>query len=237
MRVSEKRERVGAALAECRIFFQHRHSFAVHSSREIRLPKHCIRNNKIRIHLERFMALLNSAVELPCEVKQHCQAMACRGGSRIEIQGALRHSQGFMRPPARAEIKRIKNVCSGISRIQRQGLIKMLSRSPPIPIVSKADVSQGDVSFCEMVIDLQCLLSYSLGPGHDVPGGNHIEKGEVDVGVGQTRVGQRIGRVFVDSLLEIFSCFLWSFLAAFVPVKAYFKERLIRLTIPRLALR
>src|ERR1035438_1934341 len=92
MRVSEKSERSGTALAEGRILLQHGHSFAVHSSREIRLPKHGICISKIRIYLDRLMALLNRLVELPRQVKLYRQVMAEIGGSRIEIQGAVRNN-------------------------------------------------------------------------------------------------------------------------------------------------
>src|SRR5262249_3376197 len=104
----------------------------------------------MRIHLQRVTSLLNCLVKLPCKVKLHRQAMADSGGSRIAIQGPFRTRQGFLRFPERAQIKSIEGVGSGISWIQGEGLLKMLSRRRPISIVGEADVSQRNVSFREV---------------------------------------------------------------------------------------
>src|ERR1041385_2242677 len=96
----------------------------------------------------------------------------------------------------------------------------MLSGRRPISIVDKADVSQRNVSFREMVVDLQRLRSRGLRFRHGHARRNHMEKRQVWVGVSQTSVSQRISWVPVESLPEIFNGFLQIFWVPFVPVVA-----------------
>src|SRR5262249_23955036 len=182
----------------------------------------------MRIHLQRVMSLLNRLVKLPCKVKLHRQAMADSGGSRSAIQGAFRNRQSFLGLPERAEIKSIEGVGSGISWIQGEGLLKMLSGGRPISIVSEADVSQRNVSFREMVVDLQRLDSRGLRFRHCQARRNHMEKRQVGVSVSQTCVSQRISWVLVESLPETFNGFLQTFWVPFVPVVASLQVKPIR---------
>src|SRR5204863_9421718 len=93
----------------------------------------------------------------------------------------------------------------------------MLSGGRPISIVGEADVSQRNMRFREMVVDLQRLGSRGLRFRHGHARRNHMEKRQVWVGVSQTSVSQRISWVLVESLPEIFDGFLQIFWAPFVP--------------------
>src|SRR5262245_66157734 len=94
----------------------------------------------------------------------------------------------------------------------------MLSGGRPISIVSEADVSQRNVSFREMVVDLQRLGSRGLRFRHGHARRNHMEKREVGVGVSQTCVSQRISWVVVEGLQEKFNGFLQTLWVQYVPV-------------------
>src|SRR5439155_12134408 len=174
------------------------------------------------------MSLLNRLIKLPCKVKLHSQAMADSGGSWIAIHGAFRNRQGFLGSPERAEIESIEGVGSGISWIQGEGLLKMLSGCRPISIVGETDVSQRNVRFREMVVDLHRLGSRGLRFRHGLPRGNHMEKRQIGVGVSQSGISQRISWILVESLAEVFNGFLKAVCAPFVPVIASLQVKPIR---------
>src|SRR5262252_2713707 len=113
----------------------------------------------------------------------------------------------------------------------------MLSGGRPISIVDEADVSQRNVSFREMVVDLQRLDCRGLRFRHGRARRNHLEKRQVGVGVSQTSVSQRISWVLVESLPEIFNCFLQIFWVPFVPVVASLQVKPIRLSVFGVAFR
>ncbi len=60
------------------------------------------------------------------------------GGNWVEIHGAFRFRQTFLRPSESAEIERIIGMGQGISWIQYHGSLKMFSGSGPIQIVCEA---------------------------------------------------------------------------------------------------
>ena len=85
MRVPKKSEGRGATSAQRQKLVQIGQGFPVQPFGCIRLPQHRVGNGIVRIQLQRLMALLNSLIELPCQVKLYRQHMADTGGSRIEI--------------------------------------------------------------------------------------------------------------------------------------------------------
>src|SRR5215475_7993034 len=126
---------------------------------------------------------------------------------------------------------------SGITWIQGEGSLKMLSGRRPISFVGKADISQRNLSFRQVAVDLQRLGSYGLRFWHGHARRNHMEKRQVRVGVSQTCVSQRISWVLGESLPETFNGFLQTFWVPFVPMKASLQVKPIRFSIFGIAFR
>ena len=138
---------------------------------------------KARIELQGLRALFNRLVESPRQVKLHHNIMEDGWGNWVEIQGAFRLRQTFLRPSESAEIERIIGMGQGISWIQYHGSLKMLSGSRPIQIVCEARPSERDVGLGEVGVNFQRLHGCSFCFRHHLSRGKHSEKREGVIGV------------------------------------------------------
>src|SRR5262245_32726655 len=152
-----------------------------------------MRNGEARIQLQRLVALLNRLIESPRIVKLLRQVKVHYRGNWVTIEGSFRLAYGFVGPPATAKIKGVRWIIIGHarSRIQREGSLKMLVGSRPIPVVRGADPSQCDVGLCEVVVDFQRLQGCGLPFRPHFPRRKRTREPEASVPVSQSGVSQR----------------------------------------------
>src|SRR5207245_6157220 len=133
--------------------FSLNNSSSIHPLCYIRAREQRMCNGEARIHLQRLVALLNCLIESPRKVKLLRQVKVHYSGNWVEIEGSFCLGYGFVGPPATAKVKGVPWIIGRTrSRIQREGSLKMLVGSRPIPIVSGADPSQCNVCLDEVVV-------------------------------------------------------------------------------------
>src|SRR5207302_8940129 len=116
------------------------------------------RVSKVLIQLQSFQKLFNRSIVLPRQVEDQAERRVYDQREGIDFMRSLQLSDGFFKPPHGRQILAVPVVSGSIIRIQLNSVLVFSFSAKPAPFVGPSDISQGDVSFRDRVVDFQSLL-------------------------------------------------------------------------------
>src|SRR5205807_398593 len=118
-----------------------------------------------------------------------------------------------------------------ISLVQLQSAFEIVFSAGPIPVINSLNVGESAVAFRQGIVYLQRFHCGTLGLRQDIVRWNHAMQSQKRICISQTGVGQRISRIDVYGLLEVFRAFSETVSRSLAPEISSLQVTLVRFEI------